>query len=82
MSRWRGGNSKGFFVVVQVRGDGGLGSRRTSKDSKTLSNSGSVSELGAACFASRLDVSGKERAIKEEYQVSVLSSWVNRCSIY
>lgn len=55
------------FVVVQIRGDDGLGSRCTSKDSNTLSNSGSVFELGAACLTSRLDVSGKERAIKEEY---------------
>lgn len=55
-------------MIVQVRSDGGLGSRCTSKGSNTLSNLGSVFELGAACFASRLDVSGKERAIKEEYQ--------------
>ena len=47
----------------------------------TLSSSGSVFESEAVCLANRLGMGGKERAVKEESEVSVRSSWMNNCSI-
>lgn len=49
---------------------------------ETLSGSGSIFVLEAACFANRLDVGRKKKQIKEGSEVSVLRSWVNGCTTY